>query len=184
MGESYLLWVLELDNVTQLHAHVRKLSWQRLPARGACAATSGHNPLKASLVQRVPARQRHRIQQHLPAHGAATAVVDLRLAGALVPGAARGRRVAIGVLCTRGAARAASSHHGTRGSPLALPGKLQRAAAQLTGRRGWRCLDSVDNIKTLARLVASSSRPVTPTRRSRKEWYVWRGKLRVLAPQY
>jgi hypothetical protein len=31
-----------------------------------------------------------------------------------------------------------------------------------------RCLDSVDNIKTLSRLVASSSRPATPTRRSRK----------------
>jgi hypothetical protein len=55
-GWSYLLWVLPLHPITQVHAHVRKLSWQRLPARGACAATSGHQQLQASLVQRVPAQ--------------------------------------------------------------------------------------------------------------------------------
>jgi hypothetical protein len=96
MGWSCLL----LYPIPQLHAHVRKFRWQSLPARGACAATSGHQQLQASLVRAVPARQRDWIQQHLEAHGAATVVGDLRFAGALVPGAAGGRRVAIGVVST------------------------------------------------------------------------------------
>jgi uncharacterized protein YjbJ (UPF0337 family) len=47
-----------------------------------------------------------------------------------------------------------------------------------------KCLDSVDNIKTLARLVASSSRPATLNKKVTKRGVWLARELRVLAPQH
>jgi hypothetical protein len=91
----------------------------------------------SSLVQRVPARQRDWIHQHLEAHGAATVVMDLRLAGSLVPGAAGGRRVAIVVRSTRSWLRRWYAPWYARGSPLTLPGKLVEGCGTAHWRRGW-----------------------------------------------
>jgi hypothetical protein len=49
----------------------------RARALPSAAAGGGHYLLQASLIQRVAARQRDDIQQHLPAHGTAPIEVHL-----------------------------------------------------------------------------------------------------------
>jgi hypothetical protein len=69
-------------------------------------------------------------------------------------------------------ARAAREERGRREKDRVDRAMLKEEARQEQVRWGTRCLDSVDNIKTLARLVASSSRPATPNKEVTKRG-VW-----------